>query len=511
MISKVHSIAVNWLSSTILDVEVDINPWMPKFNIVWLPDQGVQESRERLYSALKSIKSRLPMTRITVNLAPADIRKVGSMFDLPIAIGILLNDDVIQTQYCLEKIIFLGELSLDGKIRQVSSVLPWTIGAKERGFTTIFVPKENAWEASFVQGIEVIGVGHLQEVIDHLNAKHILSGETPPDFDTLLSSEEESKYDFQYIIGQEHAKRALEIAASWGHNIIMSWPPGSGKTLLAKSLATILPNLTLDESLEISKVYSISGLLSADFPIVTKRPFRTIHHTASSVSIIGGWRNAKPGEISLSHKWVLFLDEILEFPKMVLEVLRQPLEDGYITVTRVNASFIYPAKFMLVWAMNPCPCGYLTDTDKECTCSPFNVKNYASRLSWPLIDRIDMFIEVPKVKTEKFQSPWETQNGETSKEIKKRVEVARKIQLSRFSGKKITCNAEMSSAQIQEFCKLDTASDVLMRQAVSSMNLSARSYYRILKLARTIADLWGEKDILQEHILEALSYRKKDG
>ncbi len=510
MISKVQSIAVNGLSSTIVDVEVDINPWLPKFSIVGLPDQWVQESRERLYSALKSIKSRLPMTRITVNLAPADIRKVGSMFDLPIAIGILINDEVIVTKRDLSKVIFLWELSLDGKIRQVSCVLPSTIWAMQRGIETIFVPKENAQEASFVWGIEVIGVSHLQEVIDHLNEKVLIEKEPTPDFHTLISHKEDTKYDFKYIIGQEHAKRALEIAASGGHNIIMSGPPGSGKTLLAKSLSTILPDLTLDESLEISKVYSISGLLSSDFPIVTERPFRTIHHTASSVSIIGGGRSAKPWEISLSHKGVLFLDEILEFPKMVLEVLRQPLEDGHITVTRVNASFIYPAKFMLVWAMNPCPCGYLTDEDKDCICSPFQVKNYSSRLSGPLIDRVDMFIEVPKVKTEKFQNIQDLSQTETSKDIKKRVEAARLLQLKRFTGKKITYNAEMTSAMIGEFCKLDAESDTLMRQAVSTMNLSARSYYRILKLSRTIADLSQSEHITSAHILEALSYRKKE-
>lgn len=509
MISKVHSIAVNWLCSTIVDVEVDINPWMPKFSIVWLPDQWVQESRERLYSALKAIKSHLPTTRITVNLAPADIRKVWAMFDLPIAVGILINDGVIENIQNIKETIFLWELSLDGKIREVPCILPSVIWAKERWFTKVFVPKENAPEASFVEGIEIFGVSHLSEVINSLNGKMQIEREKIVDFEKLSSLDITSPYDFQSIVGQEHAKRALEIAAAWGHNIIMNGPPWSGKTLLAKAFSTILPKLTLDESLEISKIYSISWLLNKDFPIITKRPFRSVHHTASSISIIGWGRNAKPWEISLSHKWVLFLDEILEFPKSVLEVLRQPLEDGNITVSRVNASYVYPAKFMLVGAMNPCPCGYLTDADKQCRCSPFQVQNYSARLSWPLIDRVDMFIEVPKVKTEKFRSE-NYGNSESSESIKIRVEKSRDIQLERFTWQKITFNSEMSTSQIHKYCKLDEESDKLMQQAVSNLNLSARSYFRILKLARTIADLEAAKNIMSKHILEALSYRKKE-
>lgn len=509
MISKVHSIAVNGLSSHIIDIEVDISNWLVAFTIVGLPDQGVQESKERLRSALKSVGARLPAKRITVNLAPADIKKVGPCYDLPIALGILLRDGIIDSSDTFEKTLFLWELSLDGKLRSVDSVLPATLGAKEQGFERIFVPKANEREASVIPWIEVFWVESLQEVVEFFQWQKTLIPTPALPLQDFLQKEYIHSFDFSYIIGQEHAKRALEIAAAGGHNIIMSWPPWSGKTMLAKALKTILPNLTVDESIEISKIYSISGLLSEEMPIVTERPFRTVHHTASSASIIGWGRNAKPGEISLAHKWVLFLDEILEFQKQLLEVLRQPLEDGYITVTRVNASFQYPAKCMLVGAMNPCPCGFLTDPDKACICSPMQVKNYQSRLSWPMIDRVDMFIEVPKVKTEKFTNGQE-KGSETSKEVKARVEQARQIQQERFRGRHITSNSEMTSKEIKDFCQLSDDIEQILKRAVDSMNLSARSYYRILKLARTIADLETSNQIEAKHILEALSYRKKD-
>ncbi len=511
MISLVHSITVNWLDTTIIDVEVDINNWLPAFTIVWLPDTSVQESKERLRSALKSSYSRLPASRITVNLAPADIRKSWPSFDLATAVWILLNNWDIETDELIKESIFLWELALDWKLRKVPSVLPATIWTLEKWFKRIFVPKSNAKEASIIPWIDVIWIENLKDLIDILNKTKSLEKEEVLDFRTLWEKKIfENKNDFKYIIGQEQAKRAMEIAAAGWHNIIMEWPPWSWKTMLAKAFSTILPDLTLDESIEISKIYSVSGLLSEENPIITERPFRAVHHTASWISIIWGWRNSKPWEISLAHKWVLFLDEILEFPKVVLEVLRQPLEDWHITVTRVNASYNYPAKFMLLWALNPCPCGYLTDPDKECICSAKQVQSYRSRLSWPLIDRIDLFIEVPKVKTEKFWIKNSYELVETSKDIQKRVQNAKNIQLKRFESLKITSNSEMKTKEINEFCTLDSESDMILKQAVSSMNLSARAYYRILKLARTIADLEAVEKISSKHILEAISFRKRE-
>ena len=511
MISKVYSITVNWLNSDIIEVEVDINNWMPAFTIVWLPDQSVQESKERIRSALKNSGKKLPMIRIVVNLAPADIKKTWPSFDFPIVVWILLNSWEIEEKFIKDS-IFIWELSLNWDLRKVNSILPATIKAKENWFKRIFVPEENALEASIIPWIEIIKVKNLSETIKMLNWEIPFNKAEELDFKEFAKQKNsiDSKYDFKYIIWQDHAKRALEIAAAWGHNIIMEGPPWSWKTMLSKSFSWILPDLTIKEAIDISKIYSISWFLDSKNPIITKRPFRTVHHTASAVSIIWWWRNAKPWEISLAHKGVLFLDEILEFEKSVLEVLRQPLEDWIITVNRVNASYTYPANFILVWAMNPCPCWYLTDPDKECVCSPKQITNYRAKLSWPLIDRIDIFIEVPKVKTEEFKT-WENyEKRQTSEDIKKRVEKARMIQLKRFENTKITFNAEMQTKDINKYCILDKKSEEVLKQAISSMNLSARAYYRILKLARTIADLESKENIEVSHILEALSFRKKE-
>ena len=511
MISLVHSISINGLNSTIIDIEVDINAGLPAFTIVGLPDQWVQESKERLRSALKSSSAKLPTTRITVNLAPANIKKSWPSFDLAIAVGILLNQGYIEKDDYIKESIFLWELSLNGKLRSVSWVLPAVLWAKEKWYKRIFLPEKNILEASFIPDIDIIKVTTLKELIDMLNGDREIIPEKITDFLEIHKENSYTKtHDFKYVIGQNFAKRTLEIAAAGWHNIIMEWPPGSWKTMLAKAFSTILPDLTLNEAIEISKIYSICWLLSNENPIIKTRPFRSVHHTASSVSIIGWGAKAKPWEISLSHKWVLFLDEVLEFQKSVLEVLRQPLEDGIINVTRVNASYTYPANFSLIWAMNPCPCWYLSDPDKDCKCNHNQIKMYRSKLSWPLIDRIDMFIEVPKVKTKEFKLDNDYSDKETSAEIKQRVEKARKLQQERFWSTEISCNSEMKTKEINVFCKLKEESENILKEAVSSLNLSARWYYRVLKLARTIADLDTSENIETKHILEALSFRKKE-
>lgn len=490
-----------------IEVEVDVINSIPNIIIVGLPDNAVSESRERIRSAIKNSSYTFPKGKVIINLAPADIKKEGTHFDLPMAVGILQEEGVIEPEK-IKDTAFIGELSLDGSLRAVTGVLPIVTGLKKNGITSIFVPKENAKEAALVQDVTIYGAEHLSDIVNHFTDNPITP--TVVDIQKYLNSalEENFLYDFKNVKGQQKAKKALEIAAAGGHNILMSGSPGSGKTLMAKCFASILPPLELEEALELTKIYSISGLLTSDKPLLTQRPFRSVHHTASSVGIIGGGSNPKPGEITLAHRGVLFLDEMVEFPRMVLETLRQPLEDGKIVISRAKTSVIYPAQFMLVGAMNPCPCGFLGDVEKHCTCTEVQIQRYKSRLSGPLLDRIDLVINIPRLTTDELLNI--NEDSEPSSEIRKRVISARKIQIERYKDEGILTNAELNSNLIEKYCKLDEQSQNLMKMAASKYKLSGRKYARILKLARTIADLSNAKDIEMVHLSQALQYRSEE-